>query len=87
MAGGSSKVTRRDFLKLAGTSAILSDCLPRGEGKMFKTYRAADHVLVGTDYPFGRGDWMGAEKIQTMECGSSEREAMLHRNARKLLKL
>lgn len=47
----------------------------------------ADHVMVGTDYPFDLGDWMAAEKIQKMECTSAEREAMLHGNARKLLRL
>jgi aminocarboxymuconate-semialdehyde decarboxylase len=47
----------------------------------------ADHVMVGTDYPFGLGDWMAAEKIQTMNCTESEREAMLHGNARKLLRI
>jgi len=47
----------------------------------------ADHVMVGTDYPFDLGDWMAAEKIQTMECTSSEREAMLYGNARKLLRI
>jgi aminocarboxymuconate-semialdehyde decarboxylase len=47
----------------------------------------ADHIMVGTDYPFDLGDWMAAEKIQTMECSSAEREAMLHGNARKLLRL
>jgi aminocarboxymuconate-semialdehyde decarboxylase len=47
----------------------------------------AEHIMVGTDYPFALGDWMAAEKIQTMNCTESEREAMLHGNARKLLKL
>lgn len=47
----------------------------------------ADHIMVGTDYPFDLGDWMAAEKIQTMECTTAEREAMLHANARKLLRL
>lgn len=47
----------------------------------------AEHVMVGTDYPFDLGDWMAAEKIQTMNCTDSEREAMLHGNARKLLRL
>ena len=47
----------------------------------------ADHIMVGTDYPFDLGDWMAAEKIQTMECTSAEREAMLHGNARKLLRI
>jgi aminocarboxymuconate-semialdehyde decarboxylase len=47
----------------------------------------ADHIMVGTDYPFDLGDWMAAEKIQQMECTGAEREAMMHGNARKLLRL
>jgi predicted TIM-barrel fold metal-dependent hydrolase len=47
----------------------------------------AEHIMVGTDYPFNLGDWMAAEKIQTMNCTESERQAMLHGNARKLLRL
>ena len=30
----------------------------------------ADHVMVGTDYPFDLGDWKAAEKIRDMECTS-----------------
>ena len=47
----------------------------------------ADHVMDGTDYPFDLSDWMAAEKIQTMNCIAGEREAMLHGNARGLLKI
>lgn len=47
----------------------------------------ADHIMVGTDYPFDLGDWLAAEKIHDMQASSSEREAMLHGNARKLLKI
>jgi aminocarboxymuconate-semialdehyde decarboxylase len=47
----------------------------------------ADHVMVGTDYPFDLGDWLAAEKIQAMNCTEREREAMLSGNARKLLRL
>ena len=64
MANVETNLTRRDFLRLAGKTA-----------------------MVGTDYPFDLGDWMAAEKIQTMECTSAEREAMLHGNARKLLRI
>ena len=41
----------------------------------------ADHVMVGTDYPFDLGDWKAAEKIRDMECTTAEREAMLRGNA------
>jgi aminocarboxymuconate-semialdehyde decarboxylase len=47
----------------------------------------AEHVMVGTDYPFDLGDWNAAEKIQSMNCTASEREAMLHGNARRLLRI
>lgn len=47
----------------------------------------ADHIMVGTDYPYDLGDWMAAEKLQKMECSASEREAMMHGNARKLLRI
>ena len=47
----------------------------------------AEHVMVGTDYPFDLGDWKAAEKIQTMNCTASEREAMMQGNARKLLRI
>jgi aminocarboxymuconate-semialdehyde decarboxylase len=47
----------------------------------------ADHVLVGTDYPYTLGDWLSVEKIEQMNCTESEREAMLHGNARKLLRI
>lgn len=52
-----------------------------------KRMAGAEHVMVGTDYPFDLGDWMAAEKIQTMECSNTEREAMLHGNARRLLRI
>ena len=47
----------------------------------------ADHIMVGTDYPYDLGDWMAAEKIQQINCTDAEREAMLHGNAKKLLRL
>ena len=47
----------------------------------------ADHIMVGTDYPYTLGDWMAVKKIETMNCTDAEREAMLHGNARKLLRL
>jgi aminocarboxymuconate-semialdehyde decarboxylase len=47
----------------------------------------AEHVMVGTDYPFDLGDWEAAEKIQRMNCTEVERKAMMHGNARKLLRI
>ena len=47
----------------------------------------ADHIMVGTDYPFDLGDWNAAEKIQSMNCTENEREAMLQGNACKLMRI
>ena len=47
----------------------------------------ADHIMVGTDYPFNLGDWKAAEKIEALDCPDSEKRAMLEGNARRLLKL
>lgn len=47
----------------------------------------AEHIMVGTDYPFDLDDWLAAEKIHDMQATNSEREAMLHGNARKLLRI
>ncbi len=52
-----------------------------------KRVAGADHIMVGTDYPFDLGDPRAAEKIRQMNCTESEREAMLHGNARRLLRL
>ncbi len=46
----------------------------------------ADHLLLGTDYPFDLGDWLGVEKVEALDCPDSEKEAILHVNARRLLK-
>ena len=46
-----------------------------------------EHVMVGTDYPYELGDWMAAQKIQDMNCTNAERQAMLHGNAGKLLRI
>jgi aminocarboxymuconate-semialdehyde decarboxylase len=46
----------------------------------------ADHIMVGTDYPFDLGDSMAAEKIQQMNCTEAERKGMLYGNAKALLK-
>ncbi|MGH7770753.1 MAG: amidohydrolase family protein [Candidatus Binatia bacterium] len=47
----------------------------------------ADHILVGTDYPYTLGDWMTVEKIEALDCSDKEKELMLEGNARRLLKL
>jgi len=47
----------------------------------------ADHIMVGTDYPFELGDWKAVDKIEALDCPESEKQAMLEGNARRLLKI
>jgi len=47
----------------------------------------ADHIMVGTDYPYSLGDWKAVEKIEALDCPDSEKELMLEGNARRLLKM
>jgi predicted TIM-barrel fold metal-dependent hydrolase len=77
-------MTRRDFLSPRWQSRLR---LNQFTLEYLKRMVGAEHAMVGTDYPYDLGDWWAAEKIQKMECTSAEREAMLHGNARKLLRL
>jgi aminocarboxymuconate-semialdehyde decarboxylase len=52
-----------------------------------KSKVGADKLMLGTDYPYGLGDWMGVEKIQALNCSEEEKNAILQSNARRLLKL
>ncbi|HXV48535.1 MAG TPA: amidohydrolase family protein [Candidatus Binatia bacterium] len=47
----------------------------------------ADHLLLGTDFPYALGDWLGVHKIEALDCSDTEKQAMLEGNARELLKI
>lgn len=47
----------------------------------------ADRLMLGTDYPYTLGDWLGVEKVHALGCSQAEKEAILSGNARRLLKL
>jgi len=47
----------------------------------------ADHLMVGTDYPYLLGDWLCVEKVEALDCPESEKLAILEGNAKRLLKL
>jgi len=47
----------------------------------------ADHIMVGTDYPYNLGDWKAVEKIEALDCPAVEKQLMLEGNAKRLLKL
>jgi aminocarboxymuconate-semialdehyde decarboxylase len=46
-----------------------------------------DRLMLGTDYPYTLGDWLGVEKIQALNCSQADKEAILTGTARRLLKL
>jgi len=52
-----------------------------------KRIAGADHLMVGTDYPYTLGDWLAVEKVEALDCPESEKEAMLFGNAKRLLKI
>jgi aminocarboxymuconate-semialdehyde decarboxylase len=47
----------------------------------------AERLILGTDYPYKLGDWLGVEKICALRCSEGEKEAILRGNARRLLRL
>jgi aminocarboxymuconate-semialdehyde decarboxylase len=47
----------------------------------------ADHLMLGTDFPYILGDWQGVDKIEALSCSKMEKDAILDGNARKLLKI
>jgi aminocarboxymuconate-semialdehyde decarboxylase len=48
----------------------------------------ADHIMVGTDYPFvGLGDWKAVEMVERLDCTDAEKLAILKGNARRLFHL
>ncbi|HEY2989382.1 MAG TPA: amidohydrolase family protein [Candidatus Binatia bacterium] len=52
-----------------------------------KKVAGADHIMVGTDYPYTLGDWLTVEKIEALDCPESEKLLMLEGNAKRLLKI
>ena len=46
-----------------------------------------ERLMLGTDYPYALGDFMGVEKIEALDCSEAEKDAILAGNARRLLKL
>jgi aminocarboxymuconate-semialdehyde decarboxylase len=47
----------------------------------------AEHLLVGTDYPYVLGDWQCVDKVEALPCAAAEKQLILDGNARRLLKL
>ncbi len=47
----------------------------------------AEHLMLGTDFPYVLGDWMGVDKIEALPCSEREKQVILEGNAKKLLKI
>jgi aminocarboxymuconate-semialdehyde decarboxylase len=47
----------------------------------------AEHLLLGTDFPYILGDWQCVDKVEALSCSETEKHAILEGNARKLLKV
>jgi aminocarboxymuconate-semialdehyde decarboxylase len=47
----------------------------------------AEHLMLGTDFPYILGDWQCADKVEALPCSRTEKEAILAGSARKLLKI
>jgi aminocarboxymuconate-semialdehyde decarboxylase len=47
----------------------------------------ADHMMLGTDFPYVLGDWECVDKVEALPCSDAEKQAILEDNARKLLKI
>ena len=47
----------------------------------------AEHLMLGTDFPYILGDWQCVDKIEALACSDADKHAILEGNARKLLKI
>lgn len=47
----------------------------------------AEHLMLGTDFPYILGDWEGVEKVEALACSQTDKQAILEGNARRLLNL
>ena len=47
----------------------------------------ADHLMLGTDFPYVLGDWLCVDKVEALTASEVEKQMILEGNARKLLKI
>ena len=47
----------------------------------------ADHLMLGTDFPYVLGDWLCVNKVEALPASEAEKQMILEGNARKLLKI
>jgi aminocarboxymuconate-semialdehyde decarboxylase len=47
----------------------------------------AEHLLLGTDFPYILGDWQCVDKVEALPCAETEKQMILAGNAKNLLHL
>ena len=47
----------------------------------------AEHLILGTDFPYALGDWLCVDKVKALTASEAEKQMILEGNARKLLKI
>ncbi len=47
----------------------------------------AEHLLLGTDFPYILGDWQCVDKVEALPCAEIEKQMILEGNARKVLNI
>jgi aminocarboxymuconate-semialdehyde decarboxylase len=47
----------------------------------------AEHLMLGTDFPYILGDWQCVDKVEALPCAATDKQLILEGNARSLLKL
>ena len=46
-----------------------------------------DNIMVGTDYPYGLGDWDAAKKVEQLDISETDKLLLLEGNAKRLLRI
>jgi len=47
----------------------------------------AEHLMLGTDFPYVLGDWQCVDKVEALSCSDAEKQAILEGTASRLLKI
>jgi hypothetical protein len=77
--GCAERVFEKPLLRYTG--------LRRRNSRVSENEVGADHLLLGTDFPYVLGDWMCVDKVEALPGSEMEKQLILEGNARKLLKL
>ena len=77
--GPAKRVSQEPLLRHAG--------LRRGDLDFLRRKVGAEHLMLGTDFPYILGDWQCVNKVDALPCAETEKQMILEGNATKLLKI